>query len=74
MTAMKQAALPYPEWGGARRRAGRKRSGSRSRVPHEAREPLAPRFPVHVTLRLRAGLPNLRREGTHRCVRAAMAA
>jgi len=30
-------------------------------VPHRARGPIASRYPVHVTLRLREGLPSLRR-------------
>jgi len=31
-------------------------------VPHGAREELSVRHPVHVTVRLRAGLPSLRRD------------
>jgi REP element-mobilizing transposase RayT len=30
-------------------------------VSHRTREPLAPRFPVHITMKLRQGLPSLRR-------------
>ena len=53
--------------------AGRKRSAPRPRVAHTAREPLAARFPVHVTLRLAPGLPSLRRERTHRALLRALA-
>jgi REP-associated tyrosine transposase len=60
----RQQELAFPQWGGARRGAGRKPAGERAGVSHAAREPLASRFPVHVTLRLAEGLPNLRRRGT----------
>src|SRR5215831_5454062 len=46
-------------WGGRRAGAGRKR-GPDPRDPHRAREPLASRFPCHVTLKVRRGLPSLR--------------
>jgi hypothetical protein len=47
-------------WGGARPGAGRK-PGPRPRDPHRRRAPLAARHPCHVTLKVRAGLPSLRR-------------
>jgi REP element-mobilizing transposase RayT len=47
-------------WGGARPGAGRK-SGPRPRDPHRRRDPLAARHPCHVTLKVRADLPSLRR-------------
>src|SRR5690348_6914699 len=65
MTA-RQVELPLKQWGGARRGAGRKRRSPRRNVPHRPR----PRFrngALHVTLRLRAEVWNLR---THRCFRA----
>jgi len=65
MTA-KQVELPLKQWGGARRGAGRKRRSPRRNVPHRPRA----RFrngALHVTLRLRAEVWNLR---THRCFRA----
>ena len=56
-----QLTIHYPAgWGGRRAGAGRKRQGSRKRVPHRARPKLASRFPVHVTVRMLGGLPRLR--------------
>jgi len=46
-------------WGGRRRGAGAK-PGRRRRVPHRRRPFHARRFPLHVTLRIREGLPSLR--------------
>jgi len=46
-------------WGGKRESAGR-RPGRRPRVPHRSREPFAGRFPCHVTLKMRRGVPSLR--------------
>jgi REP element-mobilizing transposase RayT len=62
-----QLALPFRPWGGRRKGAGRKPKGGRGadwkRGPsHLKRPPLDPRHPVHVTLRLRKALPNLRRK------------
>ena len=45
--------------GGPRRGAGRP-PGVRPRVMHRQREPIAARVPVHITIRLRRGLPTLR--------------
>lgn len=47
--------------GGARRGAGRKRSGPRPLTPRDKRPPHAARLPVLVTVRLCEGLPTLRR-------------
>ena len=46
-------------WGGRRPGAGRK-PGFEPRVPHRRRDGVGPRFPVHVTVKLRPGLPSLR--------------
>jgi REP-associated tyrosine transposase len=46
-------------WGGRRAGAGRK-CGPSPRHEHRARAPLAARFPCHVTLKVRRGLPSLR--------------
>jgi hypothetical protein len=46
-------------WGGRRPGAGRK-PGPARRVPHRRRSGVAARFPAHVTVKLRAGLPSLR--------------
>ena len=48
-----------PRWGGRRAGAGRK-CGPSPRHDHRARAPLAARFPCHVTLKVRRGLPSLR--------------
>ena len=70
----RQHELEFRSWGGARRGAGRKAVGSRSRVSHRARPSMSGREPVHVTVRLRTGLPNLRsdanRVATTRAIRA----
>lgn len=60
----KQSTLDFRPWGGARRNAGRKRVGPRARVGHKTRAEHELRHPVHVTARLRAQLPCLRRKTT----------
>ncbi len=50
---------PQPRWGGRREGAGRKPRPS-PRDPHRTRPPLAARFPCHVTLKVRRGIPSLR--------------
>ena len=59
------------KWGGRRRGAGRKPKGERAGVSHMTRAALASRFPVHVTMRLKDGLPNLRRRMPHQVLRRA---
>jgi REP element-mobilizing transposase RayT len=51
-------------WGGARKGAGRKPSAPRTSgaLPHRSRDEHAARWPVHVTLRAREGVPRLRQE------------
>jgi putative transposase len=57
----KQLDLPAPRtWGGRRAGAGRKPTLSRPGSPHVPRPPHEGRYPVHVTLRARAGVPSLR--------------
>ena len=68
-----QQLLAFPEWGGARPGAGRKPKGKRSKVSHAKRAELAPRFPVHVTMRLRDDLPSLRQGAPYSVVRQALA-
>ena len=48
-----------PRWGGRRAGAGRKRAAN-PRDPHRARPAFPGRFPCHVTLKVRPGLPSLR--------------
>jgi REP element-mobilizing transposase RayT len=47
-------------WGGKRRGAGRKPNGEQAGVTHQKRPSLDERFPVHVTLRVRERVVNLR--------------
>ena len=54
--------LAFPlGWGGKREGAGRKPKGAKAGVPHRKKGPLSRRHAVHVTMRLRDGLPSLRR-------------
>jgi len=61
----RQQEFGFTNWGGKRRGAGRKPTGERARVSHAKRAKLAARFPVLVTMRLRAGLQSLRADDTH---------
>jgi hypothetical protein len=68
-------AFSFPaSWGGRRDGAGPKTKGERVGVSHRAREALASRFPVHVTMKVKSGLPSLRRGRAHSIVIAALAA
>ncbi len=51
---------PRPGWGGARPNAGRKPRGEKPGLPHRTRVQVDPRTPLHVTLRTRAHVWNLR--------------
>jgi len=62
----KQQDLPFRQWGGARRGAGRKRQSARPNVPHRPREKFR-KGALHVTLRIRREVWDLR---TRRCFRA----
>ena len=53
---MKQIEFKLPTWGGKRKNAGRKPNGDKPGVSHLRRPSFAPRHPVHVTLRLLAGV------------------
>ena len=69
-----QGELPYRSWGGVRQGAGRKPVGERAGVSHRARAPLASRHPVHVTVRVKQGLPGLRNRRVYGALRGAFAA
>ena len=56
-------------WRGRKPIAGRRRP-----TPHRRRAPHDPRCPIHVTLRLHAGLPSLRGDAVFGAVRCAFAA
>ena len=72
---MRQEQMAFPNgWGGVRKGAGRKPKGARAGVSHRTREPLAARYPVHVTVRLRRGLASLRKPRTYRALQEALAA
>jgi len=63
--------LPFKgQHGGRRKGAGRKPAGNAG-VRHRQRVALASRFPVHVTVKLRRGLPVLRRRSEYAALRAA---
>lgn len=49
-----------PGWGGRRSAAGRRPNADRAGISHARRSPLPARCPVHVTLRVRSGVPSLR--------------
>ncbi len=57
---VQELELPFREWGGARKGAGRPKKKKRM-MPHTARPSLSRHRPVHVTLKLRSSLPSLRR-------------
>ena len=61
-----QQELPFRQWGGARKGAGRKPRGLRAGVPHRPRRRFR-RGTLHVTVRVRAEIWRLR---SHRCFRA----
>ena len=59
-TKAKQLKLHLPTWGGKRKRAGRKPNGVRALVSHRQRAVVRPGWAVHVTLRVREHVWNLR--------------
>jgi REP element-mobilizing transposase RayT len=71
--ASRQFELLKRPWGGRRSGAGRKPAPGRGYVPHRRRPAHDPRCPVHATLRVRAGLPSLRRDDVFGVTRAALA-
>jgi len=65
--------LPFSRRGGARRGAGRKCASKRRRVSHKTRSRLLARHPLLVTIRLRSGLPSLRRRRELALIRRGLA-
>lgn len=63
----RQVEIAFRTWGGKRKGAGRKRGPGPTRVTHRSRPALATRFPVHVSLKVNKGLPNLRAKA---CIKA----
>jgi putative transposase len=71
---IRQLELPIPQRGGRRSRAGRKPKGDKAGVSHLTRPQLARRFPVHVTLRMREHVYNLRSKRCFRPIKKAFLA
>jgi len=69
-----QPELPFRTWGGSRPGAGRRKDLRRRLASHTARPPLSPHHPVHVTLRVRREVWNLRSRRSFRFVEAALRA
>lgn len=66
--------LAFRPRGGARRGAGRPPKGNRAGVSHGRRPRIGRHHPVHVTMRVQAGVPSLRAPRLFVCVRGALAA
>ena len=70
----RQNNLPFGfGWGGFRPGSGRKKQEG-SGVSHKTREALASRYPVHVTIGVCDGLPNLRNRRTLRVLKRHLSA
>ena len=65
---MRQLGLHRPTWGGKRKGAGRKPDGAKAGVSHLRRERFPSRYPVHVTMRMLAGVGFLRGHRRYRAV------
>ncbi|MBC8071995.1 MAG: transposase [Deltaproteobacteria bacterium] len=64
----RQLDLPARTHGGARKGSGRKRTTGRARVPHRKRPELDRNHPLHVTIRIVAGVPRLRARDSMRTI------
>ncbi len=69
-----QGELFARTWGGARKSSGRKRLAQREQVEHRNRASFRGARPVHVTLRLVAGLPSMRERAAYRVLVRALGA
>ncbi len=67
----KQQELAFRSWGGKRRNAGRKRRSDET-VPHLPRPALSHRHPVHLTLRMRREVWQLRSQRCFKKIRHAL--
>ena len=66
----RQKQLPFSKgWGGRRKGSGRKLKNPRPSVPHRTRVELGKPAPLHVNVRLKDGLPSLRRGPEHQTLR-----
>jgi REP element-mobilizing transposase RayT len=59
-------------WGGARKGAGRRRTGRCLDAPHRKRREISRHHPIHVVLRTRKDVPRLRRGPTYRAIERAL--
>jgi REP element-mobilizing transposase RayT len=67
--------LEFPNhWGGRRKGAGGKPKGDRAGVSHARREDFPARFPVHITMKVKTGVPSLRCRDAHDVLLAIFAA
>lgn len=73
VVGMQQATFGFVRWGGRRRGAGRKRRAVRARVSHKTRARVRASEPLHVTVRVRDGLPSLRTRAARWAFEGAMA-
>jgi REP element-mobilizing transposase RayT len=71
---MNQLGLRLPAWGGKRLGAGRKPNGPKAGVSHLRRERFPSRHPLHVTMRMLAGVGFLRGARRYRAVESALRA
>jgi REP element-mobilizing transposase RayT len=69
---MRQQAFELKTWGGKRKGAGRKPAAGRDGIRHDARDPVRPSQPVHVTMRVAEHVWNLRSQRSFRIVDAAL--
>lgn len=69
-----QLAMALSTWGGRRSGSGRKPAGTIAGAPHAARPALSRHTPVHVTLRVRGHVWNLRSRRSFAVVERALAA
>ncbi len=67
-----QQQLPFHTWGGIRRGAGRKPRLGKAGIAHRARPLHDRQHPLHVTLRVRRGLPSLRTQTVFFAIRGAL--
>jgi putative transposase len=68
---VKQLAMKFPTWGGKRKGAGRPRLAKRAGTPHQRRQRITGREPLHVTLRVERDAANLRTRSTFAAIKAA---
>ncbi len=66
-----QHEFTFRRRGGPRAGSGRKPKGDRAGVPHTRRPDFASRHPLHVTVRVKRGLPGLRSQRAYRAIKRA---